>query len=276
VADIEDFDLDRSIEEAWDAFTDRLDEVLSVMDPSSDLVISAEDETPATIRFCVNSPEVVSAHLTTSVEGLGDLGWAAEDAGWKADRNQEDTRELAELTVATMRYIGVLHPVFLHPDQLAEILLPVDEGVAPTPGQYGVVMTTSQRQLDLAVESTLGQWFGHPPMRTADGDVAIRSGSTVVFLRSTPDGEELIVFAALVHDVDGRSRACEVLNDLNVEARYCRFALHRDRVFVQISVPAKPFAPAHLKLALETLSRVADGIDDELATRLGGHTTFPG
>ena len=104
--------------------------------------------------------------------------------------------------------------------------------------------------------------------------MAIRVGSTMVFLRSTPDGAELVLFSALVHDVTGRSRACEVLNDLNVESRYGRFALHRDRVFVQLSVAAQPFVPAHLHQALSALSQIADGIDDELATKLGGRTTF--
>src|SRR5699024_7043535 len=109
-----------------------------------------------------------------------------------------------------------------------------------------------------------------------DGDVALRVGSTMLFLRSTPDFRELVLFAVLVHDVAGRSRACEVLNDLNTEARYCRFALHRDRVFVQMSVLAQPFVPAHLAQALDAMSKVADGLDDELAARLRGRTTFPG
>ena len=64
-------------------------------------------------------------------------------------------------------------------------------------------------------------------------------------------------------------------DDLNVESRYCRFALHRDRVFVQVSVPARPFVPQHLRQALESISQVADGIDDDLAHKLGGRTTFP-
>ena len=79
-----------------------------------------------------------------------------------------------------------------------------------------------------------------------------------------------------MHEVAGRSRACEVLNVLNTVSRYCRFALHMDRVFVQVSVPARPFVPAHLRQALVAISQVADGIDDELAARLSGRTTFPG
>ena len=60
-----------------------------------------------------------------------------------------------------------------------------------------------------------------------------------------------------------------------VPARYGRFALHRDRVYVQLAVAAKPFVPAHLHQALRVVSQIADGIDDELAAKLGGRTTFP-
>jgi len=39
-------------------------------------------------------------------------------------------------------------------------------------------------------------------------------------------------------------------------------------------VPTQPFVPAHLQQALRVLSRIADGIDDALASKLGGRTTF--
>jgi hypothetical protein len=77
-----------------------------------------------------------------------------------------------------------------------------------------------------------------------------------------------------VHDVEGRSRAAEVLNDLNVEARWVKFQLVRDRVFVTFSVLARPFVPEHLHHAVRILSEIADAIDEELAAKLHGRTTF--
>ena len=78
----------------------------------------------------------------------------------------------------------------------------------------------------------------------------------------------------IVHDVDGRSRAVEVLNDLNVQSRYGRFALHQDRVLVTMSLMVKPFVPEHLHRAVRIMSQLSDGIDDELARKLHGRTTF--
>lgn len=283
MADIEDFDLDRTTKQAWDDFTERLADVLSVMDASADLTISAvnggeTDESLPAVRFSAVEPGVIEAVLVgVDSPRLAELGWISSPRGATARRDQEEVTELANLTTTTMtEVVGVLHPIFLEPDQLAELLTARESNPAqPVPGAYGVVLPNSQAQLDAIVDAELEKMFGHPALRNAAGEVAIRVGSTMVFCRSTPDFKELVLFAALVHDVSGRSRACEVLNDLNVESRYCRFALHRDRVFVQVSVPARPFVPQHLRQALESISQVADGIDDDLAHKLGGRTTFP-
>jgi hypothetical protein len=95
-----------------------------------------------------------------------------------------------------------------------------------------------------------------------------------VFVRCTPDAQEVIVFSPLVHELEGRSRAMEVLSDLNTQARYLRFLLIRDRVYASMSVLAQPFVPAHLHQALAVVSRVADDLDHLLATKLRGRTTF--
>lgn len=281
MADIEDFDLDKTTQRAWDDFSDRLAEVLSVMDATSDLSISvvasrAQLAEPPVIRFSFVEPEtVVATLLGADVPGLLEIGWqAVGDGTYNVQHDQEDTVALAVLVTRTMtEALGAIHPVFLEPDQLADILKPSAPSEVHT-GAYGIVMPTNREQLDAIVDAELASSFGHPPLRDGQGDVALRVGSTMLFLRSTPDYQELVLFAVLVHDVAGRSRACEVLNDLNTESRYCRFALHRDRVFVQVSVPARPFVPAHLRQALASISLVADGIDDELAHRLRGRTTF--
>lgn len=294
-----DFDFDATQQGAWEEFTTRLDEVLSVMDSSADLTISiaspkVEGEVPAVrpgIRFSMTAPGQITAFVNgndggeptpTQAEELHRLAWHQPQGAqpqFHTVVDQEDSAALAHLATETLAEVfGVLHPIFLEPDQLAEILQGTTDWVPLTPKplkkDQASVMPANRAELDNLVDYELAKAFGHPPLRNEQGDVAIRVGSTMVFLRSTPDAAELVLFSALVHDVNGRSRACEVLNDLNVEARYGRFALHRDRVFVQISVAAKPLVPAHLHQALLHLSQIADGIDDALASKLGGRTTF--
>lgn len=295
MADNLNFDFDANQRDAWSEFTVRLDEVLSVMDASADLNISIDTSVegiprPA-IRFSMVDPGIVAAfvtgtqegHVSTAeAEGLARLGWQAptgDQPQFHTAVAQESSMTMAKLTTETLTEVfGVVHPIFLEPDDLAEILRGETDWSPLTPRtltrEERSIMPGSRAELDSLLDEELRLAFGHPPMRNEQGDVAIRVGSTMVFLRSAIDGSEVVLFSPLVHDVAGRSRACEVLNDLNVESRYGRFALHRDRVFVQVSVPATPFVPLHLHQALRALSQIADGIDDELATRLGGRTTF--
>lgn len=296
------FDLDRSTQQAWDGFEERLDEVLSMMDEESTLTIStlSSDEEPSpAIRFTgVNGLRLLAEASSNAslgerfqlcpeqLEAMQHIGWRAPTTvGETPSRDfwllmgTDDTAELARLSVTALREVyGVEHPVFLTPDQLAEILQPPPRPISQVsehqPDDLVAVLPRDQAHLDAMIDAQLLAIYGHHPFRDSEGDIAIRVGSTVVFVRSTPDAREIVLFSALVHDVAGRSRAAEVLNDLNVESRYGRFALHRDRVFVQMSVPTHPFVPAHLHQGLKAISQIADGIDEELAARLRGRTTF--
>jgi hypothetical protein len=327
VAEIDDFDLDRSTAQAWAEFTGRLAEVISMIDDSADLTIrsfSASADPPPYVRLSsparlvVRAEAAANAALGASYQ-LGDSqiaaltasGWGRPDAehpDFWLDRPQDAAEEVSELVVGALRDVyGVQHPVFLDPDQLAEILrteptaIEGPDGATTVPGSLvlgtgrsgsdatpnrvdsgprGVSMTAvlpvDRDHLEAIVEAELAAALGHPPIRDVEGDIVIRVGSTLVFLRTASDAQDVVLFSAVVHDVAGRSRAAEVVNDLNVESRWVKFQLVRDRVFVTTSVPARPFVPAHLHQAVRVISQVADGVDDELATKLNGRTTFGG
>lgn len=300
--DYSDFDIDRSTAQAWGEFQSRLGEIISMIDDSADLTIGTEAENDAAAPFVTfSSPErhfVRSEAASNAVLGedfqltsrqlasMERLGWHPPTAdGPKPSANfwveepQEHSDRLSELATAALRDVyGVQHPVFLAPDQLAEILQPVPPPITGSAVLEAedvlATVPASQEHLDDLVAEELTAMFGHRPIRDGEGDIAIRVGSTMLFLRTSSDGREIVIFAAVVHDVDGRSRATEVLNDLNVHARWVKFQLIRDRVFVSLSVPARPFVPAHLRQAVHIMSDVADGIDDELAAKLHGRTTF--
>jgi hypothetical protein len=306
LAEIDDFDIDRSIAQAWTEFSERLSEVISIMDDSGDLTIgteSASSDPAPFVRFsCPTRDQVRCEAASNAVLGedfqlSADQLAAMERLGWLpptsdpphptsnfwVEAPQEESDGVAALAVGALRDVyGVQHPIFLAPDQLAEVLRPVTGPVETAAGELALLrhddleshLARDQSHLDQLVEAELAEMFGHPPLRDSEGDVAIRVGSTMLFLRTAADGQEVLIFAAVVHDVAGRSRATEVLNDLNVEARWVKFQLVRDRVFVSLSVPAKPFVPAHLRQGVRILSDVADGIDNELAIKLNGRTTF--
>ena len=302
MADYSDFDIDRSTAQAWAEFQSRLSEIISMIDESGDLTIGTESVTEDAAPFVTfSSPErdLVRTEAASNavlgedfqlgprqLSGMERLGWRPPSpadprptTNFWAEASSEHSDQLSGLAVAALRDVyGVQHPVFLAPDQLAEVLQP-EPAPLPESRSYAsddVLATVpgSQEHLNDLVDEELSEMFGHRPIRDSEGDIAIRVGSTMLFLRTAPDGREIVVFAAVVHDVAGRSRAAEVLNDLNVDARWVKFQLIRDRVFVTLSVPARPFVPAHLHQAVRIMSEVADGIDDELATKLNGRTTF--
>lgn len=300
--DYTEFDLDRSTAQAWDEFEVRLSEVISVIDDSADFTIGCvgvADEQVPYVRFHALDRDTLLAEAASNavldesyqlsvgqLEQMERLGWRSPGAdsdhptpNFWLTRAQEDSYALAQLAVATLRDVfGVQHPAFLAPDQLAEILTPRPE---PIEGEsefdaedvVATIPVNAEHLLDM-VETELAEMFGHLPLRDHEGDLAIRVGSTMLFIRISPDGREVVLFATVVHDVEGRSRATEVLNDLNADARMVKFQLVRDRVFVTMSVLAHPFVPAHLHQAVRTMSEVADGIDDDLAVKLRGRTTF--
>ena len=314
MADIDDFDLDRSTAQAWAEFQSRLSEVITLIDDTADLTIGTESggngptpfvklssPQPGMIRCEAASNAVLGDDFQLSAELLSAmerLGWQPPTVGEEqasATQSDEPTANLwielpqvesdriSELAVAALRDVyGVQHPVFLAPDQLAEALQPMQAPVELDSSNELVVggtglqstMPRNQQHLNDLVDAELAEIYGHLPIRDADGDVAIRVGSTMLFLRTSADGQEIVLFAPVVHDIAGRSRATEVLNDLNVEARWVKFQLIRDRVFVTLSVLSRPFVPAHLRQAARILSDVADGIDNELAAKLNGRTTF--
>jgi hypothetical protein len=301
--DIDDFDIDRSTDEAWDAFGGRLSEVLSMMDGGAELTLGMlapdDDASPSIAYQCPALGHLVaeaSSNATLAddyqlaapqLEQMEDLGWTSPSAdsseNFISQWSQDETDELAGLSVATLRDVyGVLHPVFLTADQLADVLQP--PGPSEPPYSAGArpvddldaraLMPADAAELDRLVGAELARIYGSEPFHDSEGDYAIRVGSTMVFVRIPSDAKEVIAFSAVVHDVSGRSRAAEVLNDLNSESRWVRFWLLRDKVFVSMSALAQPFVPAHFQQVIHEVASVSDSIDDHLAATLQGRTTF--
>lgn len=305
-SEVNDFDLDRSTDQAWSEFTARLGDVLEHMEPGARLMIGAiateqQGQAPFVVFQCLKDRRLVAEAAANAVlsdgfqltnDQLGQLdqwGWRPPNVDdefptqnfWRSCP-EDRASEFAEQATQVLRHLyQVPHPAFLAPDQLAEVLTPPSRSELPpeAPPEFPeddviAVVIGGRDQLDALVAAELEQALGHPPLRDADGDYALRVGSTMVFVRPTGDAREVLVFSAVVHEVEGRSRAMEVLSDLNAEARFVRFMLIRDRVFVSLSIFAQPFVPAHLHQALKTVSLVADQIDEHLAAKLRGRTTF--
>src|SRR4249920_3610023 len=176
MADIDDFDLDRSIAQAWVEFQSRLSEVTSMIDDTADLTIGTTSEgkgpapyvrlsspRPGVIRceaasnFVLGEDFQLSAELLTAMERLGWQPPTVPDheptiapihptANFWVELPQIESDRISELAVSALRDIyGVQHPVFLAPDKLAEALQPVQ---APLENDAAIkVAKTSQADL---------------------------------------------------------------------------------------------------------------------------------
>ncbi|MDR1807891.1 MAG: hypothetical protein LBR33_08290, partial [Propionibacteriaceae bacterium] len=243
----DDFDIDRSTEQAWVDFEARLAQILSMMDATEPLTVSthdAADDLAGYVKFVApGRDELValvpgnallpSEHRLTAgqIDTLLQDGWNPPEPGAEDDRathfwttgRQDDSDDLAARAVHMLREVfGVHHPVFLAADVLAEILQqagPVDlddpisslDLVPRDHDDYTAVLPVNAAHLAVLVTQVLAAMPEITPMRDADGDLAMRVGSAMVFVRVPADGQEVLVFAPVVHDVDGRSRAMEML-----------------------------------------------------------------
>ena len=102
-----------------------------------------------------------------------------------------------------------------------------------------------------------------------DGDVPIWVDDvlTYVVVDSRAGVVELTTY--LVERIAGRTRAAEVLVDLQAQWPDARLELHQDRVTAVQRVPAHPLVPAHLARAVAVVAALVPSALD-LATRLGG------
>ena len=287
-----DFDFDRSVEQAWRRFALRLASILSMMDETEPLMLEPCDSTTGQwyLRFSQEAPGSVTAEVSMTV-GVGvpawghaelpSLGWSQSGDGYWLTHDQDDCEEMAAAAVTVLRQVFLVeHPVFLDSNVLIEILQEPEIAAdspdqPPNLSQAMAYPLLDEVQLAAVVSDELSQFFGAVPMRDPDGDFAVRVGSTMIFIHIPSDGKEVRLFSMLVHDIAGRSRATEVLNDVNAHTRWVRFHLVRDKIVATMSVLASPFVPAHFRQAIAEITNVADAVDDLLAASLQGKTTFP-
>ncbi|MCL2785366.1 MAG: hypothetical protein FWD55_08020 [Propionibacteriaceae bacterium] len=289
----DEFNFDHSVEQAWRRFSLRLGNVLSMMDETEPLTLSPFDPVDGQwyVKFFQIIKDRISARLPLSLYGQAltdeqrslilSFGWEETDDGFSMTVGQDESDDLAVAAVRVVQEVfDVEHPVFLESNVLAEILQEpsVSDGsldTEPSGEEYFAFGYLNEIQLSAAVAQELTEVFGAVPMRDQDGDYAIRVGSTMIFVRIPSDGKEIRLFSVVVHDLAGRLRATEVINDVNAHSRWVRFAVVRDKIIATLSVHAHPFVAAHLRQAVSEIANVADGVDDLLADSLHGKTTFP-
>ncbi|MGV0731529.1 YbjN domain-containing protein [Mycolicibacter sinensis] len=131
--------------------------------------------------------------------------------------------------------------------------------------------------LDAWLKTTIEEAFGITDIqRDEDGDVPIRYGSAVVFIRrSDPESPFLEIFAPLLEGFTITPDVYEAVNALNRQVPMAKATVDADNKEIILSADvliAHTLSPDNLMFAVELVADTADHFDTLLQKRFGGRT----
>ncbi len=106
----------------------------------------------------------------------------------------------------------------------------------------------------------------------SDGDVPIRHGSSIAYVRVTKSGNttRVRVFAELLRGVEGSPELYEKLNDINSGILGARIFHRREVVTLSTELLPENLQVDELRFAVDCVTTLADDLDDELHKQFGG------
>ncbi|KZF07524.1 hypothetical protein A2J03_22700 [Rhodococcus sp. EPR-157] len=159
---------------------------------------------------------------------------------------------------------NVPHPSFLA-GQVEESPRDVQYSVDPS----SRTVHSTESQLADSVEAAVRAVPDVDVHASGDGSYRITMGSIAAYLY-VASSDEVRIHAPIVERIAGRTRAAEVVADLNRRYPRLKFLLVEDRVHAALSIDANPFLPQHAVNAITRLAAFVGGVDDAFAENLGG------
>jgi hypothetical protein len=198
-----------------------------------------------------------------------------------------DASRLAAIAVRTLREVyGAPHPAFvtyaIHaldtdfviPDGLGAAR---PEGAEDGPPPPDAVELGPDSPLPDRVKAVVAEVMETDPADLpvdAEGEISVRSGSAMVFVRITADPALVEVYSPVLTQVRATQRLYERLSELTRNMPIGRVYLDDDTVWASLAVFGRDFQPSHLSLALKVMTGLADTLDDRLQGDFGGRVFF--
>ncbi|HKD96253.1 MAG TPA: hypothetical protein VKB69_01505 [Micromonosporaceae bacterium] len=110
----------------------------------------------------------------------------------------------------------------------------------------------------------------------SDGDIGIRAGSAMIFVRVRDNPPLIDVFSPIITDVDPSEKLYAKLSDLTTKMPIGRLYQANRTVWASVPVFGRDFQATHLMLALQVMTGLADELDDRLHGEFGGRRFFGG
>ena len=294
--------LDGDVEAAWLALRVALADELTVLEPGQEWAVNPEGPTedevsPRGITVLVEG-EALRALTGAGHEGsLTELGWllslGPEPAGWSLEVPTAEADRLALVVVRTLREVhGCLHPAFCEHDPIVGYDPSSADPSTPDPSTHGpdgpddddpaprdgtgrpAALPTFPRDRDElveAVDAALADLLAEVADKDDDGDVPVRCGRSVVFVRVDDDKPLVEFYAEVLHGVTEPERLPVEVDALNRRHRFARFHTRDDVVVMRSELCAWPFAPTQLAVVLSELCDTVEDVRRDLVARVGGH-----
>jgi len=278
----------------WTRFATALGETLATLAEGQFLVLVREDR-PWFVQFAAGGPngvrvELVSNALLDEPDRLpAGSDRAATRLGWqRPGRHGRDnwTRSwpapvphaaVARLAIDTLvdvlavdrpeslRYAAfdetgatILLPGLGVPVSAADIVDPVEQRHRVVVGRLLEVLREATDDHDLTID--------------AEGDIPVRHGSAVVFVRVIPDPPLVRVFSPVLTEVGHDPDLFTAMNDLNVRSTMVKWHVVEGVVVASIDLFGAPVVEQHVLQACALLGDAADHLDEQLQSSFGGRT----
>jgi hypothetical protein len=307
-------DLRAKVESAWADLGKALAEALPALPLDAHLVLTLDPTAGGTgdatyyVEFAAMGDEVPGDELHAEAVGnaylpaahrldrsaiadLVALGWSppgvvagtAGNFGLRAPRN--DAARLAAIAVRTLREVyGAPHPAFLTTAVHAlegDVPLPALGAARPEPTGEAARVAGSAPGPDASLEERVRAVVGEITKTAPDelpvdaqGEIGIRSGSAMVFVKVTHDPLMVDVYSPILTHVRPTERLYERLSALTRSIPMGRLYLADDTVWASLPVFGRDFQASHLSLAFRVMTGLADRLDDRLQGDFGGHVFF--
>jgi hypothetical protein len=108
----------------------------------------------------------------------------------------------------------------------------------------------------------------------SDGDIGIRSGSAMVFVRVRDNPPLVDVFSPVLTEVELTEKLYMKLSELTNRMPIGRLYCTSDTVWASVPVFGRDFQATHLMLAVQVMTGLADELDDRLQGEFGGRRFF--
>src|SRR6266540_3930293 len=108
----------------------------------------------------------------------------------------------------------------------------------------------------------------------SDGDIGIRSGSAMVFVRVRDNPPLVDVFSPVLTEIQPTEKLYTKLSELTNRMPIGRLYCTNDTVWASVPVFGRDFQATHLMLAVQVMTGLADELDDRLHGEFGGRRFF--